>query len=194
MIEKEQILLLLQRISLHNDQQAYRDLFVSLHKPLTRFAFGILKSNDDAEEIVSDVFITVWEKRSTLSTIESPLLYLYTAVKNRALNVIAKQKRQDGYDVSQWLVPMNSVYFDPEQLMISQETVQRIRKAINELPARCRLIFMLVKEDGLKYKEVANLLNISVKTVEAQMAIALRRIAQYMHLSIPSHVPKQIEK
>ncbi len=185
MKEAEQIQQLLQEVALQNSQPAYRQLFIHLHKPLLRFAYGILKSNDDAEEVVSDVFIALWQKRQTLTSIESPLLYIYTAVKNRALNVLAKQKRQEAADASQWLVPLNSVSFNPEQLMISQETVIRIRKAIDELPARCRLIFLLIKEDGLRYREVAELLNISIKTVEAQMAIAMRRMAQCMHLQLP---------
>lgn len=194
MLEKDQITALLREVSLDNSQQAYRRLFVALHKPLTRFAYGILKSNDDAEEAVSDVFITIWEKRDSLVNIESPLLYFYTAVKHRAFNIITRQKRQEAQDAGQWLVPTSSVYFNPEQLLISQEVVLQIRKAINDLPARCRLIFILVKEDGLKYKEVAELLQISVKTVEAQMAIALRRISQCMHLSIPAHHPKLTQK
>ena len=65
--------------------------------------------------------------------------------------------------------------------------VLKIKMAINTLPNRCRLIFKLTKEDGLKYKEVAELLNISVKTVEAQMAIAMRRMAQCMPLDLQSH-------
>ncbi|TWI83896.1 RNA polymerase sigma-70 factor (ECF subfamily) [Lacibacter cauensis] len=185
MTETEQIQELFSEIALQNSQQAYRRLFIRLHKPLLRFAYGILKSNDDAEEVVSDVFINLWQKRQELTAIESPLLYIYTAVKNRALNVLAKQKRQEAADASQWLVPLNSVSFNPEQLMISQETILRIRKAVDELPARCRLIFLLIKEDGLRYREVAELLNISVKTVEAQMAIAMRRMAQCMHLQLP---------
>ena len=83
-----------------------------------------------------------------------------------------------------WLVQMNSVYFDPEQLMMTEEMMRQIKKAINDLPPRCRLIFKLVKEDGLKYKEVAELLQLSIKTVEAQMAIALRRLGKCMHVEI----------
>jgi RNA polymerase sigma factor (sigma-70 family) len=81
-------------------------------------------------------------------------------------------------------VQMNSIYFDPEQLMITEEMVRQIKKAVNELPPRCRLIFKLIKEDGLKYREAAGLLNLSVKTVEAQMAIALRSIARCLHFDI----------
>lgn len=185
MTETEHIQQLLHEVALQNSQSSYRQLFIRLHKPLLRFAYGILKSNDDAEEVVSDVFMNIWQKRQELTVIESPLLYIYTAVKNRALNVLTKQKRQEAADAGQWLVPLNSVSFNPEQLMISQETVLRIRKAIDELPARCRLIFLLIKEDGLRYREVAELLNISIKTVEAQMAIAMRRMAQCMQLQLP---------
>lgn len=183
---------LLEKVALHSEE-AYKELFLLLHKPLCQFAYGILKSQDDAEEVVSDVFIFIWEKKEKLGTIESPLVYLYTAVKNRSLNTMARQKRQQALDSGEWLVPLNSVYFDPEKLMMTEELMQKIRKAIQELPNRCRLIFKLVKDDGLKYREVAELLQISVKTVEAQMAIAIRRLAKCMHLDI-SQLGQKISK
>ena len=69
-----------------------------------------------------------------------------------------------------------SPFFNPDELLLSREAVDKILEAINELPPKCKLIFKLIKEDGLKYSEVATLLTISIKTVEAQMAIAVRRI------------------
>ncbi|MBL7740909.1 MAG: RNA polymerase sigma-70 factor [Chitinophagaceae bacterium] len=194
MKDSQHIQRLLDSIALHNDQNAYKELFLLLHKPLCQFAYGIIKSRDDAEEVVSDVFITLWEKREKLTAIESPLMYLYAAVKNTALNRIAKNKRQQALDAGEWLVPLSSVYFDPEKLMMTEELIQKIRQAINELPTRCRLIFKLVKEDGLKYREVAELLQISVKTVEAQMAIAMRRLGKCMHLDVPHYDHKGIKK
>lgn len=194
MLNTEQIQSLLQQIALHDSQSAYRQLFIGLYKPLIRFAYGILKSTDDAEEVVSDVFMIIWQNRVKMVSVESPLLYIYSSVKNRSINVLTKQKRQDAADAAQWLVPLNSVSFNPEELLISQETVLRIRKAIDELPARCRLIFILIKEDGLRYKEVAELLNISIKTVEAQMAIAMRRMAQCMQLQLPANEPVKFLK
>ena len=89
--------------------------------------------------------------------------------------------------MDEWQVQLNSIYFRPDLLMITEDMVLKIKMAINTLPNRCRLIFKLIKEDGLKYKEVAELLNISVKTVEAQMAIAMRRMAQCMPLELQSH-------
>ncbi|HMR92337.1 MAG TPA: RNA polymerase sigma-70 factor [Chitinophagaceae bacterium] len=185
---------LLDRVAAYGDEAAYKELFILLHRPLCQFAYGILKSQDDAQEVVSDVFISLWEKREKLGDISSPLVYLYTAVKNRSLNAIAKQKRQQALDAGEWLVPLSSVYFDPEKLMMTEEMIQQIRRAINELPTRCRLIFKLVKEDGLKYREVAELLQLSVKTVEAQMAIAIRRLGKCMHLEINAPAKKPSEK
>lgn len=184
MQENDDIKRLLTAVSLNTDQAAYKELFILLHSRLKQFAYSILKSNEEAEELVSDVFIRIWEKRDQLTTIESPLLYFYTTVKNLALNRINKQKRQVGNQGEDWLVQLNSIYFDPEQLMMTEEMMRKIRQAVNDLPPRCRIIFKLIKEDGLKYKETAELLQLSIKTVEAQMAIALRRLGKCMHLEI----------
>lgn len=184
MQENREIKRLLTAVSLNNDQAAYKELFVLLHNRLKQFAYSILKSNEESEELVSDVFIRIWEKREQLPDIESPLLYFYTTVKNLALNRLSKQKRQASASAEDWLVQLNSIYFDPEQLMVTEEMMRKIRQAINDLPPRCRVIFKLIKEDGLKYKETAELLQLSVKTVEAQMAIALRRLGKCMQMEI----------
>ena len=184
MPENEPIKRLLAAIAFANDQVAYKELFMLLHGRLKQFAYSILKSHEEAEELVSDLFIKVWEKRDQLTTIESPVFYFYTTAKNLAYNRLNKQKRQQNPPPEEWLVQLNSVYFDPEQLMMTEEMMRQIRQAINNLPPRCRVIFKLVKEDGLRYKEVAELLQLSVKTVEAQMAIALRRLGKCMHLEI----------
>lgn len=189
MPENELLKRLLADISINSDQAAYRELFILLHARLKQFAYSILKSGEEAEELVSDVFIGIWQKRDQLGKINSPLLYFYTSTKNLALNRLSKQKKQVNLSPEEWLVQVNSVYFDPVQLMLTEEMLRQVRKAVNELPPRCRLIFKLVKEDGLRYREVAELLQLSVKTVEAQMAIALRRIGKCMHFELKTAVP-----
>ena len=186
MHENDYIKRLLSAIALNNDQASYKELFILLHSRLKQFAYSLLKSSEEAEELVSDVFIRIWEKREQLPIIESPLLYFYTTTKNLALNRLTKQKRLQNQSPEEWLVQLNSIYFDPEQLMMTEEMVRQIRQAVNNLPPRCRLIFKLVKEDGLKYREVAELLQLSIKTIEAQMAIALRRLGKCMQLEIKS--------
>jgi len=189
MLENDYIKGLLSAIALDKDQAAYKELFLLLHGRLKQFAYAILKSGEEAEELVSDIFIRIWQKKDQLTKIESPLIYFYTTAKNLALTRLSKQKRLANQSCNDWLVQMNSIYFDPEQLMITEEMVRQIKNAVNDLPPRCRLIFKLIKEDGLKYKETAELLNLSVKTVEAQMAIALRRIAKCMHFEMKKAPP-----
>jgi len=194
MPENIQLKRLLNRVAVSKIQAAYKELFVLLHSRLRQFAFSIVKSHEEAEELVSDVFIRIWEKRDQLHIIESPLLYFYTSVRNLAFNRLKKQKRIPPNVGEEWLVQMDSIYFDPERLMVTEEMVAQIRKAINDLPPRCRLIFKLIKEDQLKYKDVAELLQLSVKTIEAQMAIALRRIGKCIQLEIKASPQASIAK
>ena len=175
---------LLAAVSLNDDQSAYRELFILLHKRLKQFSFSIIRSVEEAEEIVSDLFIRIWQKRKQLSHIHSPLLYFYTAIKNQSLNQLDKNKRKHNLSAEAWLVQTDSFYFNPEQLLLTGEMMRQIKKAVNELPPRCRLVFKLVKEDGLTYNETASLLHLSIKTIEAQMAIALRRMARCMQVEI----------
>ncbi|MEN9458388.1 MAG: hypothetical protein RL135_966 [Bacteroidota bacterium] len=182
----EEIKDLLVAIAYNNDQSAYRSLFIQLHGKLKQFSFSIVRSEEEAEDIVSELFVLIIQRKEQLCQLESPLYYFYTTVRNMSLNLLKKQKRRAGLSMDEWQVQLNSIYFRPDLLMITEEMVSKIKMAINSLPNRCRLIFKLIKEDGLKYKEVAELLNISVKTVEAQMAIAMRRMAQSMQVDLQS--------
>ncbi len=189
MPEIDEIKRLLAAIAFNEDKAAYKQLFLLLHNRLKQFSYSILKSNEEAEELVSDLFIRIWEKKDRLTTIDAPLLYFFTTAKNMAFNRLAKQKRQQLPPPEEWLVQLNSIYFDPEQLLMTEEMMRQIKQAVNDLPPRCRIIFKLIKEDGLKYREVADLLQLSVKTVEAQMAIALRRIGKCLHFEIRTTAP-----
>jgi len=176
LIANELILRLLDEIALNNSEKAYKSLFMDMHESLQDFAFGILKSQEDAEEVVSDFFIVLWQRRAGLPVIENPKLYFFTGVKNTALNKLTSRRKQKMPPPEEWHTSLKSVFFNPEELLLSAEVVKGIMAAINELPPKCKIIFKLIKEEGLKYAEVAQLLDISVKTVEAQMAIAMRRL------------------
>lgn len=174
---------LLKRIAEQNDQQAYRELFDYFYQPLYQFALTYLKSSELAEEAVSDVLIKIWKKRAGLPRIHNLKLYLFTSTKNAALNYLRRQNGR-ALQPDQYQVQLQSVYFDPEKLMLTAEMLKRIQAAIRQLPPRCQLIFKLVKEEGLKYREVAELLELSVKTVENQMAIALGKIGHAIQFDI----------
>ena len=176
MRKTENIRLLQQAIACFDDTQAYKQLFLLFYPSLVLFASSIIKSRQLAEEVVSDVFIKIWEKRHQLDKIENLSYYLFTAVKNKCLNQLYDSKSMEGIDIHDTIFEFKSLYHDPEQKLISAEMINKIQKAIQDLPPRCRLIFKLVKEEGLKYKEVAQLLQLSVKTVENQMSLAFKKI------------------
>ena len=99
------------------------------------------------------------------------------SVKNRSLNYLRDNAATHTVEISERCDQYISFDTNPETILLDAEGLRRIQAAINQLPPRCRLIFSLIKEDGLKYKDVSRLLEISVKTVETQLAIALRKIA-----------------
>ena len=156
---------------------------MAMYPGLLAFAHGILKSHEDAEEVVSDLFIHIWQKKNAFPVLDKPKLYLFIATRNSAINILKARKRTAVPPLESWALSVNSVFFNPEELMFSKEFTAKIMESVNELPPKCRIIFKLIKEDGLRYSDVAQLLDISVKTVEGQMAIALRRLKQSLDFS-----------
>jgi RNA polymerase sigma-70 factor (family 1) len=189
MINESKIHYLQQRIARSDDKYAYQELFTSLYTYLFHFARTLVRSKESAEEIVSDVFIKVWERRGELDRIDNLKVYLYVATRNTAFNYLEKQKRNVTYPLENVPAIFTSVYLDPEQLMITADMLALIQKAIDQLPSKCRMIFKLVKEDGLKYREVAEVLDISIKTVENQLAIALQKIGRAVSFDIHASMP-----
>ena len=185
--------LLQQQIALFNNQQAYSELFLHFYPSLQQFAFSFLKSKQLSEEAVSDVFIKIWENRKTLHTITNLKFYLFTSTRNTALNYLKKQKGRQNLLPDDYWVELNSVFFDPEQLMITAEMIRKIQEAVQSLPPRCKLIFKLVKEEELKYREVAELLNLSVKTVENQMTNTLKKIGSAIGFDIHRAVSSSVK-
>jgi RNA polymerase sigma-70 factor (ECF subfamily) len=186
MIAASTVNTLLNRIACYDDPVAYKELFVSYHKRLVNFSQTITKSKESAEEVVSDVFLKIWTIRSTLTQIENFHLYIYIITKNLSINRVLKDQKLRSFSLDETTIDTRNLYSSPEQLMITAEMQKRIRTAIQMLPPKCQLIFKLVREDGLKHKEVAELLGLSVKTVENQMTIALKKITESIRFDLSS--------
>src|ERR1700760_1612554 len=184
MIAADRIAFLQMRIAQCEDQKAYEELYVSLYKYLYNFAWSFVKSKQSAEEIVSDVFIKVWQKRKTLESIDNLKVYLYVATKNISLNYLGSSRNPSFSDLGDLSSELISTYSDPEQLLITSDMMALINNAIAQLPSRCKLIFQLVKEDKMKCREVAEVLQISVKTVENQVSIAGPKIRKPIRFDI----------
>lgn len=165
------------RIAVYEDEAAYKEIFMMLFSSLTRFATSIVHSRETAEEIVSDVFVQLWNKRSQIQQIQDLRVYLFIAVKNNAVRKAKQQLKFSPLLLDELNVEMDSFDLNPEDRLLSAEAVKSIEQSIEQLPPRARLIFKLAKEDKMKYKDIASLLQISVKTVDHQLAIALKKIA-----------------
>lgn len=158
------------------DTQAFKELYDCYCTPLLHLALAIVYNREMAEEIVADVFIAVWRKRKGLHQVNNLKWYLYAATRNIALNYLRKYAHKKTLHLDE--AHLLEYEINPEAQLISNEMMRHINMAISELPPQCRVIFKLVKEDGLKYREVAVLLNISIKTVENQVGIALKKLTK----------------
>jgi len=169
-----------------NDEAAFTQLYLHFGKRLIHFAVSLVRSKEIAEELVEDVFVKLWANRNQIKEIENLTVYLYVAVKNKSLNVLSQKARELVVAPFDFLdTPLDDFASDPYDIMITSEMLASMHHAIEELPPRCKMIFKLIREDGLKYKEVADILNISVNTIDAQMAIAVKKICMALQIKTP---------
>lgn len=158
-----------------DDESAFEQLFRAYYPRLCAFAGTLLEDCVEAEEVVQTMFCRLWEQRTSLEVTSSVQAYLFRAVRNASLNQIKKTKIRDAYKVMNLDNLNQNPEFQPDRTTESALS-QRIEKAIADLPEQCRLVFKLSRFEEMKYKEIAEYLNISIKTVENQMGKALKRL------------------
>jgi RNA polymerase sigma-70 factor (ECF subfamily) len=168
------------------DEQAYELLFRKLNVRLCLFANKFLQDPDEAQDVVQEAFIRVWENRRDLDPDDSISAYIFRIVQNLCLNRLRKRKIEQGYSEVLRMVYLESSVFSAHELYVAEELEEHIALAIRELPDGCRKIFTLSRHEGLKYKDIARVLDISPKTVEVQMSKALRllRLKLSLYLTI----------
>jgi RNA polymerase sigma-70 factor (family 1) len=185
---------LLHRIQFENDEMAFREFYEANVFRLFQFAFTFVQNRELSEEIVNDVFLKLWRNRGRIDQIDNLSVYLYVAVKNTANNYLRQSKGRLAADLGRQAVHHFYLSPDPEQLLVTDELRKRIAASIDELPARCKLIFKLVKEDGLSASEVADILDISYKTVTTQLRIALKKLEAALRPSLPKNFSISFKK
>lgn len=165
------------------DEKAFRLLFNMYYQQLFHHAFFYLSSKEQAEEVISDVFYIIWKKREMLHKINDIESYLYASVKNQALHYIRRTTEPDKDPLELYQIEIITDNKNPESELMEQEERELIQHAINSLPEKCREVFRLFLSDRLKQKEIAALLDISQKTVEAHIATAYKKIYAYLKKS-----------
>jgi len=174
------------------DSGAFKQFFDRLYPRFYRFAYYYVRSDVMSEELVSDVFLKIWNNRKKLPDIERIDHYFFQSVKNQAFTYLQRESKRSYADVS-FSKSTRIDYNEPENLMMASELAAKIEEAISALPEKCELIFRMVREDNMSYKEVAELLEITPKTVENQMHIALKKLKasldEYQHAKLsPSYI------
>jgi len=178
--ENEAITMLLSQ----RDETAFEQVFKTHFKRLHAYAFTILRDEVEAEEMVQQVFFKLWERNvrkdsfgETVSLSGSVSAYLYRAVHNESLNYIKHQRVRSNHQLHVAYSMKNEVEH-PAKKVMAGELEKKIHTALNELPEQCRTIFQMSRFDELKYREIADKLGISVKTVENQMGKALKLLRE----------------
>ena len=159
------------------DETAFEQVFKTHFKRLHAYAFTILRDEVEAEEMVQQVFFKLWDRNENLSLSGSVSAYLYRAVHNESLNYIKHQKVRSNHQLHVAYSMKNEVEH-PAKKVMAGELEKKIHTALNELPEQCRTIFQMSRFDELKYREIADKLGISVKTVENQMGKALKLLRE----------------
>lgn len=157
------------------DKKAFDELFLIYYGELCRFAYTFSTDFDSAEEIVQEMFVGLWEKRQTLIVPEKTKSYLYKSVYNQYLKYQRSESVRAKYHLNYFQFTWNE---QEQDSALSEQILDYLSKAIDGLPEKCRQIFVLHKVQGMKQKEIAELLGISVKTVENQVAIAIHKLRE----------------
>jgi len=156
------------------DIAQFKEIYNGHYERLCQVAYKILKDEEEAREVVQVVMLQLWEEREKVGSIKSIGAYLYTLTYNRSLNIYKKVKKL-------YVQPLDNqpevIQLDTEPLEL-QELQAIIATAIDLLPAKCKEIFLLSREESLTYRQISDQLGISVKTVEAQMGIALKKLRE----------------
>ncbi|MRG45559.1 RNA polymerase sigma-70 factor [Chitinophaga sp. SYP-B3965] len=174
-----------QQIARYGNEQAFSGLFRLLYDRLLRFCMQYVYSREAAEEIVSDVFVKIWNRRKELMSISNLEVYLFVAVKNHALNYLQQYSSLRITPIDTGLSQLSGPA-DPEKEMEWKEMRLKLDHEVNKLPDQCRKVFKLIKEEGFKYKDVAVILNISSRTVETQLFRAVRRLNEALSPYLPT--------
>ena len=165
------------------DHDAFDAIFRAHYPPMVALAERMLRQRGVAEEIAQDVMLELWKRRTTLSFDVSLRAYLFQATRNRVLNHIRHEKVERLGQAAAASEP--TVQPRPQSVLIQEEIDAAVQAAVETLPDRCREVFELSRVQGLRYAEIASIMGISVKTVEAQMGKALRILRERLAPWLP---------
>jgi len=182
---KPDIVVLWNKICLEDDITSFEQLYRFLYGRLLKFSVYYVTDKQAAEDIVTEVFVKCWENRAASTHVVNPESYFFIAVKNQSLKYLKKNSSVTFIDLVDAEEDVSVNMQTPEYLIETKELHRQLDKAIAGLAPQAATVFRLIKESGMKYKEVAELLNISPRTVQTQLFRAIAKLRVTLeHLNI----------
>ena len=172
------------------DRRAFR-AFYDRKNRVFRFVHYFVPNNEDCEEVVSEVFCALWKNRISLVHVQNIEAYIYIVSRNEAYRFVKQTLHNENMPIDEMPVELFVQEDSIEQTLIATELLQSYQEAVASLPERCKLIFLMVREEHLKYKEIAQILAISEGTIETQMNIAIKKLISVLNRHYPSLRIKQ---
>ena len=183
-VSKQNIKNLLSSVS-SDGRGAFERFYNLYYDQVFRFAYYCLGEKEARKEVVSDVFFSIWKSKARLKEIDNKDTYLYITVRNEALRHISRSNSVNKIQMDQLYSFEPEEEATPEGMLESQEMRELFNLAIDELPEKCRLIFLMIREEGLSTKEVAKILSIQESTVRVQMKIAVEKLIKRLKSDFP---------
>ncbi|WP_455593445.1 RNA polymerase sigma-70 factor [Bacteroides sp.] len=173
-------------------QDAFSGIYDAYFPKLLRFSQTYLIREEEAEHIVQDVFIYLWEHKEVISSLHNLNAYLFTLVRNRCIDYLRKEMNREDrrgelseVENKELQLKLYSLEMFDENRLSEADIEELLHQAINKLPDRCREVFIMSRLQNLRYKEIAEKLNISPNTVENQVAIAIRKLKEELKEYFP---------
>lgn len=174
-----------------DSEKVFREILEHWYSRLFNFANGYLNNTENTKEVIQDVFLQLWDHRQKLADNTSLNAYLFTLTRNRCIDLIRREKlmlqfRTDKQEEYSRLTENYQALSDPIlDEIFALELQYEIDHAVNSLPEQCRKVFIMSRTNGMKNKEIGNVLNLSEKTIETHLTKALRTIRTILELKFP---------
>lgn len=169
-----------------NDRNAFNMLYQVYYEQVFRFSYYFLKDKNACREVVSEVFFSIWQSRKKLEEITNLEAYFYIVTKNESNRYLIRNSGHHTVSLDEIPIQLEDEgSISPEDKLVNQEIEQLLTKVISELPEKCRVIFLMVRQEGLKPKEIADILSLSESTVRVQMKIAIDKIVERVRPHFP---------
>ena len=183
-----------------DNRSAFNMLYQVYYNKIFRFAYYFLRDKEACRDVVLDVFLSIWQSRKKLKDITNLEAYFYIITKNEAARYLNKQQEYNQIVLNDLSIQLkdqvetppdlsiqlkDQVETPPDQKLIEKEIEQLLTEIINELPEKCRIIFLMARQEGLKPKEIGEILSLSESTIRVQMKIAIEKIVAKIRPHFP---------